>query len=91
MSCSRTSNNVINKTQKRSLRLILNEREISFADLLRDNNDLPNHQRNIQILLTEVFKTTKNLALPIMEGMFNARPNNYSVRIFQELVTEKKE
>ena len=89
MSCSRTSNNVINKTQKRSLRR--NEREISFADLLRDNNDLPNHQRNIQILLTEVFKATKNLALPITEGMFNAMPNNYSVRIFQELVTEKKE
>ena len=35
--------------------------------------------------------TTKNLVPPIMEGIFNARPNNYKVINFCELVTEKKE
>ena len=37
----------------------------SFVELLRGNNDKTNHQRNIQILLTELFTTTNSLALPI--------------------------
>ena len=60
-------------------------------EVFRENNNVTNHQRKIQILLTEVFKTTKNLSTSIMEDMFNARPNNYNRRNFQEMVTKKKE
>ena len=74
-----------------SLRLILHEYGSSFVELFPENNDITNHHRNIQILLTEVFKTIKNLDPPIIEGMFNARPSNYNSRNFQELVTEEKE
>ena len=83
----RTSNNLINKTHERSFGLILNDHESSFVEALRKNNDVINHQRNIQILLTEAFKENKSLAPPIMEGMFNAKPNNENLRYFQELVT----
>ena len=89
--CSRTTNNLINKTHERSLRLILNDQESGFVEVLRENNGITNCQKNIQILLTAVFKTNKNLAPPIMEGIFNARPNNCHLINFQELVTEKKE
>ena len=56
------------------------------------NDDLINPPRNIQILLTEVFKTTENLAPLIMEGMFDETANNYNFNYnLQELVTEKRE
>ena len=82
---SRTSNNLVNKTHQCSLRLILDDRESNFGELLRKNNDIAIDQGNIQMLLTEVFKTAK-----VMEGIFNVKPNNYNLRNFQELVIEKK-
>ena len=73
MFCSRTWINLINKTHKYSLRLILNDHESSLMELLRrENNDMINHKRNIQMLLIVILKTTKNLAPAIIEGMFNA-------------------
>ena len=90
MLCFRTSNNLITKTHERSLRLILNDHESSFIELLQENHDITNQQRNIPILLTEAFKTTKNLAPPIIKGTINARPNNYNLRKFQKLIREKK-
>ena len=51
--------------------LILNDRGCSFVDLLRENNHMTNHHKNISILLIEIFKTRRNLASPIMESMFN--------------------
>ena len=63
-----------------SLRLILNNHESSFVELLWETNNIPNHKRNSQVLLTGVFKATKNLAPPIMEDMFNGRPNTYNSR-----------
>ena len=76
--------------QERSLGPILNDQESCFREVLQINNDITYHQRNIQILLTKVFQTTKNLALPIMESMFNTRPKNYNLQNCQEFVTEKK-
>ena len=64
------------KGYSETLRLIQIDHEISFLEILRNNNDMANHQRNIRILQTEVFKATKNLSPPIMEGTFNSRPKN---------------
>lgn len=87
---SRTSNILTNKTHECSFRLILNEHEISFVDLVWKNNGTRYHQRNTEILLPAVFNTTRNIASPIIEGLFISRPNNHNLRNFQELVTEKK-
>ena len=75
---SRTSSNLINKTQECSLRLILNDHESSFVELLQENSDILIYQINIQILPTDIFKTITNIAPPIMEGIFNTIPNNYN-------------
>ena len=72
------------------LRLILNDQESGFVEVLQENNDIAYNQKNIQIFLTEVFKTTKNLSPPSMEGMFKSRPHNYNLKNFQELVTYEK-
>ena len=82
MFCSRTSKNLINKTHECFLRPILNDNESSFVEVLRENNDIANPHRNIQIDFTKVLKTIKNLARPVIEDLFNARPNDYNLRKF---------
>ena len=90
MFCSRTSNNMINKLHERSLRIILNDYSSDFNILLKNNNDICNHHRNIQALLIEVFKMKNELAPPIMESILNKRFNTYNLRNFQEFATERK-
>ena len=86
---SRTSNNMINKLHERSLRVILNDYSSDF-NILLENNDICNHHRNIQTLLTEVFKMKNKLAPPITDSTLNKRFNTYNLRNFQEFATERK-
>ena len=62
MFCSRTSNNVINKIHERSLQVALDNNIGTFTELLAKSNDITNHHRNIQILMTEIFKIANNIA-----------------------------
>ena len=87
---SRTSNNMINKLHERSLRIILNDYSSDFNILLENNNDICNHHRNIQALLTEVLKMKNELASLIMESISNKRFNTYNLRNFQEFAMERK-
>lgn len=63
------------KTHECYLRLSLNDQERSFVELLRKNNDITNHQKHIEILLTKDFKTTKT------------QPSNYGGRFKKGLET----
>ena len=58
--------------------------------MLENNNDISNHHRNIQALSIEVFKMKYKLAPSITESILNTRFNTYSLRKFQEFVTERK-
>ena len=60
------------------------------AILLENNNDISNYDRNIQALLTKVFKMKNELAAPIMESILNKRFNTYNLRNFQEFAREGK-
>ena len=88
--CSRTSNNVINRLDERSLRIILNDYSSDFHILLENNNGICNHNRNSQALLTEVFKMKNGLAPLIMESILHKRFNAYNLTNFQEIATERK-
>lgn len=81
---------MISKIHKRSLSLILDDEINSFADTLGKNIDITNHQRNIQVLMTELFKIMNNSAPPIMYNMFNPRVNNFNLRNFKEFSTGKR-
>ena len=67
MFLSRASNNMINKLHERLLRIILIDYSNDFNTMLENNNDICNHNRNIQDLLIEVFKMKNRLAPPIIE------------------------
>ena len=58
ISHSRTLNNQINKIHERTLRLAYkNETFLSFDDLLKRDRSVSIHQKNLQILVTEICKT----------------------------------
>ena len=89
MLCSKTSKNMINKLHERSLKIILNDYPNNFNILLENNNDINNHQRNIQALLVEVFKMKNELASSTMDSILNKRFKTYNLRNFQEFARTK--
>ena len=70
--------------------MLLNDHKNDFETLLKNNNDVCNHHRNIQTLLIKIFKIKKGFAPPIMGSILKRRNNTYNVRNFQEFETGRK-
>ena len=85
MFCSRRSNNLINKVQKRALRLITNDYQSSFNILLDECNDFSIHQRNLQKLMIELYKIIHQVAPPIINPLFVFRENAHNMLNYQIL------
>ena len=51
MFCSQNANNLINKIQEMSLKLIANDKTSTFEYLLQANNEIATHQRNSQVFV----------------------------------------
>ena len=73
MCYSRTINNKINHLHERCLRVIYNDKISSFKELLEKDGSVPIHNRNLQILPTEMFKVYNNIAPPIFTDIFKKR------------------
>ena len=67
---SRKHNNRINTIQERALRLVYKDKISNFQKLLEINNSVTIHERNSQILVTEIFKIKQNLSPEIMNSIF---------------------
>ena len=85
MFCSRKSNNMVYNVQERARRLTYKDIENSFQTLLNENNETSVHQRNVQFLMTEIYKVKNNYAPPIMHHLFQFRENTFSLRNFREI------
>ena len=68
MFCSRQSNNLINKIHERSLRISYKDQKTSYHNLLETHNELTD-QRNLQVLMTEIYKIGNGVAPPIMNSL----------------------
>ena len=79
MFCSRIANNLINKIQERSLRLISNDKTSTFKHLLQANKEITTSQRNLQVLMVEVIKIINGFAAPVMEDFFLFRENTHNI------------
>ena len=77
---SRQLNNRISKIQERALRLVYKNRKLTFDDLLKRDNSVTIHQRNLQMLATEIFKVKKSLAPEIMAEVFERKEPHYNLR-----------
>ena len=84
---SRKINNRINSLHERALRIVCRNYKATFSELLSKDKSVTIHQRNLQLLATEIFKTKSELNLKIMEEIFTFKDvdcnlrNNTSVKI----------
>ena len=76
----RKLNNCKNNIHERSLIILFRDYESTFQQLLRQNKSGSIHQRNQQIVATEIFKTKNGLNPVIMEDAFKFKNLTYSFR-----------
>ena len=67
---SRDINNKINRVHKRALRLVYNDHISCYKHLLRIDGGFTIHERNIQILMIEMFKSRNGLEPHLLQGIF---------------------
>ena len=65
---------------KSALRLVYNDKSSSFRELLERDNSVTFHERNIQVLLIEIFKVKSGVALKIMTEIFKFKDHSYDLR-----------
>ena len=56
------------------------DNKLTFDDLLKLDNSVTIHQRNLQILATEIFKVKNSLAPEIMTEVFEIKEPHYNLR-----------
>ena len=67
---SREINNRINRIYKKALRILYDDCISSFEDLLRRDEGFTVHERNIQLLMVEMFKSKNGLEPQLLQGIF---------------------
>ena len=74
-------NRIINRLHERALRLFYDDLTSSFEELLNKDRSFTIHQRNIQTLALEIFKTKNNLNPEFMKDIFvEKRDSGYELR-----------
>ena len=80
MYCQRKSNNLINRIHERALRIAYGDYVSDFNSLLAKDNSVTVHERNIQALSLEIYKTMNGLNPTFMNNIFQLKSHNYSLR-----------
>ena len=73
-------NNKINHLHERSLRIVYTDKNSCFIDLLKKDNSLTVHHKNIQPLVIELFKVKENLSNTIMNNISQNRTLTYNLK-----------
>ena len=61
MFCQRSSNIRINHLHERVFRIVYNDKETTYEDLLKKSNSVSIHHKNIRLLVIELYKVKNNL------------------------------
>ena len=77
---SRKINNRINSLHERALRIVCRNYKATFSELLSKDKSVTIHQRNLQLLATEIFKTKNEYNPKIMEEIFTFEDVDYNLR-----------
>ena len=70
MFCSKEMNRKINYVHERALRLVYFDYCSSFEELLRKDNSISIHHRNIHKVAIEMYKVKNSLSPPVMHDLF---------------------
>ena len=79
MFCGRSSNNRINHLHERTLRVVYDNEYLSLEELIKKDNSVSIHHRNIHILATELYKIVNGYSSKIMSEIFIVRDLNYNL------------
>ena len=74
--CSCKSSNKIGQTQKRCLRITLNDNESDYKTLLGKSCEATMDIERMRNIATEIFKTINNLNPPFLKEIFKAKVND---------------
>ena len=80
MFCSQKSNNKINRLHERSLRIVDNDYESIYEELLSHNNCFSIHYQNIHHLAAEIYKLANDLSLGDFKNLFDFK-GKYTLHI----------
>ena len=75
----RTNKRKIDRLQERCRRIVYNDKQSSFKELLEKDSSVSIHERNVQILTPEMYKISNNFSPPHMNEIFeviNEHPYN---------------
>ena len=78
MFCNRESMKNISKIQERHLRLMTNNYELSYEEVLDLTNEISPHQRCLNSLMTEVYKCLNGISPEIMNDTFAVPKHQYN-------------
>ena len=78
--CSKAANSTINRVHKRALRVLYQDLESSFEELLSRHDDVTIHVKNLQKLLLEVYKTLHHLNPSYLWESFQTKSITYNLR-----------
>ena len=79
MFSGRKSTNRINHLHERALRIVYNDNQSSFENLLGKDRSVSVHYRNIRSFATEIYKIKNNMSTSIMSELFEKRNLNYTL------------
>ena len=90
MFCPRRSSNLIKKVQERALCITCNDQLTDLKSLLSNHNGITIHQRNLQVLMTEIYKIINHIAPPIMSTVVKLGENTHNAKYFQVLYNKSR-
>ena len=61
-----------------------------FISLLSNHNEITMPQRNLQVLIIEIYKIINHIAPPIISSLFEIHKNTHNTRYFQVLSNESR-
>ena len=76
---SRNLNNKINWIYERALTLVY-QNNLSFSELFDLDNYVTVHQKNLQVLVTEIYKFKNGIAQEIMTDIIELQNPSYNLR-----------
>ena len=84
---SRALNNKTNRLHERCLLIMYNDKTSTFNELLKNDNSVSIHYRNIQALAIEMYKVANGMSPEIMNEIFQLREkSHYNLRYTSEFI-----
>ena len=89
MFCNRKSMKKFNKIQERYLRLVTNNYELSYEELLDFTKEISPHQRCLNFLMTEVYERLNGLSPDIVNDILAVSKHQYNIRHYNLFVIDR--